>query len=96
MIAKIYNDCKDTEINDQTLNSIYIKVESIFYRLLDKLGLMQKLLLEEEGPDVRRNHFYVPVLNPQNSSSVILAANTLEIDDCVSAEMKDRIGFCRV
>lgn len=62
----------------------------MFYKLLDKLGLMQKLLVQEEGPVLRRNQLHPPSLNPQNASSVILAASTLKVDECILTSLRDR------
>jgi hypothetical protein len=90
LISKIYREKKKTEIPLETLNSIYSRSEFVFYKLLDKLALMQKLILEEEGPQVRRNQLHIPSLNPQNSSSVILAASTLRVDESVLLSLRKK------
>ena len=92
LISKIYKDCKNTQISQNTLNSITLKTESVFYKLLEKLSLMHKSLLEEEGPSVRRNQLHLPCLHPQNSSSVLLAAEILGMDEDVICRVRSTMN----
>jgi hypothetical protein len=90
-ISNIYKECKGTQIDQNDLNSIYSKTESVFYQLLEKLSLMHKLLLEEEGPSVWRNQLHLPCVKAQNSESVLLAAEILGIDEDLISRVRARL-----
>ena len=89
LISDFYRDKKKTQIPVEILNSIYKRLEIFFYKLLEKLALMQKLMLEQDGPQIRRHQLYVPSLNPQNSLSVILAARALRVDESVISKIEE-------
>ena len=92
MITRIYNnEIKNTEIIPDIFY-ISQKTENMFTKLMDKLALMHKLLLEEEGPCAWRNQLHLPCLKPQNSSSVLLAASILELPEFIIDRVKTRVN----
>lgn len=90
LISEMYRERNKTQIPAEILNCIYKRSEIFFYKLLDKLALMQKLMLEDDGPQILRNQLCVPSLNPQNSASVILAARALRVDESVLEDICER------